>query len=227
MTADLGLLLPLSQDAFAEGEQDAVEAAVTAGLVDGVWVRDLPCVPRDDADKGQAADPFAHLGFVAGRRLPLRTVGTASIILGTRHPIVIARAAAGLQHLTAGRFVLGVGTGGKPAMNRALGVDDRPMRDFARDWRALRSALRRPDYWDPAVVLPAAPDRPPPPMFLATTDLAKWRCIDGDADGWQTFASTPSDFLDRYAQVCAVRGGPTDVAVRLDATVAPSEAAPT
>ena len=226
MTAELGLLVPLTHDPFAAGEQEAVEAALTAGHVDGVWVRDLPCVPRDDADVGQAADPFAHLGFLAGRSLPFRTLGTASIILGTRHPVVIARAAAGLQHLTGGRFVLGVGTGGKPAMNRALGVDDRPLHDFVRDWRTLRSVLQRLDTWEPAVVVPTAPGRPPPAVFLATTDLAKWRAIDGDADGWQTFVTTPSHFLETYAEVCAVRGGPTDVAVRLDATVVPSEAAP-
>ena len=83
MTAELGLLVPLTCHPFAAGEQEVVEAALTAGPVDGVWVRDLPCIPRDDADAAcQAADPFVHLGFLAGRQLASRTLGTASIILG-------------------------------------------------------------------------------------------------------------------------------------------------
>jgi Luciferase-like monooxygenase len=111
-----------------------VEAALTAGHVDGVCVRDLPCVlatTRTPVRRRTRSRPWVSS---PDDSLRFRTLGTASIILGTRHPVVIARAAAGLQHLTGGRFVLGVGTSGKPPMNRALGVNDRPLRDFARDW---------------------------------------------------------------------------------------------
>ena len=69
--------------------------AVGENLVDAVWVRDLPVVPHGDADAGQFDDPFAHLARVAPTVTEIRSIGTASVILVIRHPLVVARAAAG------------------------------------------------------------------------------------------------------------------------------------
>lgn len=227
MTARLGLLLPLSRDAFDPAEPARVGQVVHQRLVTGVWVRDLPVVPTGDPDAGQGADPFAHLAHLAGQGVAPEVFGTASVILGLRHPLVVARAVVGLQHVTGNRVVLGVGTGGKPAMNDALGLDRRGRADFVDDWRTLRRAVCGPAVDLPAgVELSRPPGYRPPPMQLATTDLAKWEAIDGDAEGWQTFLTDPDSYCDQYRRVCDIRAASTDTAVRLDAHVVASADAP-
>ena len=133
--------------------------------------------------------------------------------------MVPARAAAGLQHLTCGRFVLGAGTGGKPAMNRALGIAERSIGDLASDWTTVRRTLAAPESCCPDIKFKVPARYRPPQLQLATTDLSKWEAIDGDADGWQTFVTDPASFVDADQRVCAIRGGPISVAVRLDAIV--------
>ncbi|TDE89216.1 LLM class flavin-dependent oxidoreductase [Occultella glacieicola] len=220
MTPSLDLLLPVGPQPFAPAEQRRVRAAVDEGLADGLWVRDLPCVPFGDQDAGQGGDPFAHLAFLAGAGLDrgLRHLGTAAIILGLRHPLVVARAVTGLQSQASCRLVLGVGTGGKPAMNDALGISGRSMRDFAGQWDQLREALLRPgDGAATTFVVPG--DYRPPDMQLATSNIARWEAIEGRAEGWQTFLTTPEDYLTALDAVLTVHNGPLRVCVRADVTL--------
>ena len=144
MPASLDLLLPVGAGPFDPAEPALVRQAVEEGLTGGLWVRDLPCVPTGDPDVGQGGDPFADLAHLSGAGLDrgVATLGTASVILGVRHPLVVARAVAGVVARTRCRVVLGVGTGGKPAMNEALGVAGRTMTEFAEQWTRLREAVR-------------------------------------------------------------------------------------
>lgn len=216
MTA-LGLIVPLG----AAGDLGAVTRLLEQQVVDSLWVRDLPAVDAGDDDAGQGADPWWYLGRLCGAGRPPGLVGTASIILGVRHPRVVARAAAGAQLDTGGRFVLGVGTGGKPAMNRALGVAGRSYAEFGVQWAELRAALR--GIGDDAVSLRLPPAFRPPPVLLATSDLNRWRAIEGDADGWQTFLTDDRAGFDAdHAQVCAIRGSSTAVDLRVDAELVPA-----
>lgn len=233
MPASLDLLLPVGAHPFAPAESDLVRGAVEESLTDGLWVRDLPCVPTGDPDVGQGGDPFADLAHLCGAGLDrgVSTLGTASVILGLRHPLVVARAVVGLLARARCRVVLGVGSGGKPAMNEALGLADRTMTEFAEQWALLRAALRRS-----ADVVPGGPGRPtelvapdgyhPPDMHLATTDLRRWEAIGGEAEGWQTFLSTPEHYLAAREQVMAVTGRPLQVCVRADVTITSDTGAP-
>ena len=221
----LGLIVPLGTAA----ETAPVTRLLEERVVESVWVRDLPAVDVGDDDTGQGADPWWYLGRLRGAGPPPGPVGsavlgTASVILGVRHPRVLARAAAGAQIDTGGRFVLGVGTGGKPAMNGALGVAGRSYADFAAQWADLRAALR--GLTEGAVSLRLPPDFAPPPVLLATSDLQRWRAIEGDADGWQTFLTDDRAGFDRaYADVAAIRGAETPVDLRLDAELVPTDRA--
>lgn len=226
MTASTDLLLPVGQQPFDPGELGRVRAVVEEGLAEGLWVRDLPSVPIGDPDVGQGGDPFAHLAFLAGRGLDrgVGRLGTASIILGLRHPLVVARAVVGLQAQARCPLVLGVGTGGKPAMNDALGISGRSLRDFAALWRELREMLHRPGNGATAFVVPDGYH--PPDMHLATTSLARWEAIGGHAEGWQTFLSTPEGYLRTLDDVLAIRQGPLRVCVRADITLTGALSAP-
>lgn len=229
MPASLDLLLPVGARPFDPAEPALVRQAVDEGLTEGLWIRDLPCVPTGDPDVGQGGDPFADLAYLTGVGLDRKvaTLGTASMILGVRHPLIVARAVAGVMARTRCRVVLGVGTGGKPAMNEALGIAGRTMTEFAEQWRRLRQAVRGagdPDRTrDTVLVIPDGYQ--PPAMHLATTDLRRWEAIEGDAEGWQTFFSTPEQYLADRDRVIAVTGRTPQVCVRTDVQIIPGSGA--
>lgn len=94
----LGLLAPAAGRLFHPDEDRLVDRWCAERSIDAVWVRDLPCLPDGDPDQGQGADPFGYLAHLHGRGTRLDVMGTASVILGTRHPLVTARAAVGAQN---------------------------------------------------------------------------------------------------------------------------------
>jgi alkanesulfonate monooxygenase SsuD/methylene tetrahydromethanopterin reductase-like flavin-dependent oxidoreductase (luciferase family) len=224
-----GLLPPLTPvsdhpptgDLRVQHGDDGLAGLVREGLVDAIWLRDLPVVPNADDDAGQGTDPFAHLAHLAGMRALPAVVGTASVILGTRHPLVLARAALTVQAQTEGRLVLGLGTGGKPAMNAALGVTNQTLDSFAQEWWAVRRALRG-DVGDDVQLRMPVPSRPPP-LYLATTDTERWRALDGDPEGWLAFAGEEDAFGAQLDELCRISARPVDAAIRFDLTVVPRD----
>ena len=225
-----GLLAPLSplrgrfaSTAGRDGTDELVDV-IRAGVVGALWLRDLPVTPTNDDDVGQGTDPFVHLAHLSGAGVLPPVVGTASVILGTRHPYALARAALTLQAQTGGRFVLGLGTGGKPAMNAALGVAGTTMAAFADQWWTVRRAMRGHVVEGVDLMTPTPCE--PPPLYLATTDTERWRAVDGDPDGWLAFAGPESAFCAQLDELCRISGRSLEVGVRLDATVVPSREAP-
>lgn len=192
-----------------------MQRAVGEGLVNAVWVRDLPVVPLGDADAGQFDDPFAYLARIPPGENATHTIGTASLILGIRHPLAVARAAAGAQVASSGRFVLGVGSGGKPAMNDSLGVADRSADVFADRWRELRAAVAGQMGSTVELALPVP--WTPPPMYLASARTTHWSAIDGDADGWMAFLEPWLDLERTLDAITRTRSGAAPpVALRID-----------
>ena len=70
----------------------------------------------------QALDPFVALGHVAAVTTELRLL-TNLAVAPYRNPFLLAKAAATLDRISNGRFVLGVGTGYLKPEFFALGVD--------------------------------------------------------------------------------------------------------
>ncbi len=87
-----------------------------------VWVRDVALHVPEFGDAGQTFDPFTYLGFLAGVTNKI-TLGVASIALPLRHPLHIAKAAATLDNLTEGRFVMGVASGDRPEEYPSMSID--------------------------------------------------------------------------------------------------------
>jgi alkanesulfonate monooxygenase SsuD/methylene tetrahydromethanopterin reductase-like flavin-dependent oxidoreductase (luciferase family) len=200
-----GVLTPVTCDPYATREQSVLEAAVRNGLVDAVWVRDLPCAPEGDPDVGQGHDPFAHLAFLAGRGSLPATTGVASVVMGTRHPLVLARAAVGAQLQSGDGFVLGLGSAGKPPVSAALGVEDRSLERFRSEWFAIWQALRGVS---PAGSFFPLPQRfRPPSTWLASDDAAKWAAVGERAEGWLTFYAEPERLMGAYDEVATARVG--------------------
>jgi alkanesulfonate monooxygenase SsuD/methylene tetrahydromethanopterin reductase-like flavin-dependent oxidoreductase (luciferase family) len=95
----------LSEGQALAGAVDAAVAAETAGL-DSVWVAEHHFITY-----GVCPSAVAFAAHLLGRTDRI-TVGTAVCMLSNRHPVALAEEAALLDHLSGGRFALGVGRGG-------------------------------------------------------------------------------------------------------------------
>jgi probable F420-dependent oxidoreductase len=70
----------------------------------------------------QTLDPFVALAFAAAATSRIRLL-TYLAVVPYRNPLLLAKAAATVDRLSGGRFILGVGTGYLKGEFRALGVD--------------------------------------------------------------------------------------------------------
>ncbi|MHB8395535.1 MAG: TIGR03619 family F420-dependent LLM class oxidoreductase [Candidatus Dormibacteria bacterium] len=66
-------------------------------------------------------EPLATLAYAAAVTQQVR-LGTGVLLLPYRQPVLLAKELATIQHLSAGRLILGVGTGWSPAEMRAMGT---------------------------------------------------------------------------------------------------------
>ncbi|HEY3143376.1 MAG TPA: LLM class F420-dependent oxidoreductase [Acidimicrobiales bacterium] len=91
---------------------------------DGVGFTDHPAPSHKWLTHGghDALDPFAALAAVAAVTERLRLIPNI-LVLPYRNPFLVAKAAATIDALSAGRFVLAVATGYQRSEYRALGVD--------------------------------------------------------------------------------------------------------
>lgn len=87
-----------------------VDAADQLGF-DSVWVSDHIVMPKSRPDPyGSILEAMSTLAFIAGRSERLK-LGTSVVVLPQRNPILLAKQAATIHELSAGRFTLGVGVG--------------------------------------------------------------------------------------------------------------------
>jgi probable F420-dependent oxidoreductase len=137
-------------------------------------------------------DPFVALGAVAATTERLR-VGTGIALIVERDPITLAHEAATLDHLSGGRFELGIGAGWNLEEMRNHGTD--PARRFA----VMRErALAVREIWtqeeasfhgefvnfDRAISFPKPVQTPHPPiLFGGATAQGRARVVEY-CDGW-------------------------------------------
>ncbi|MFH8580437.1 LLM class F420-dependent oxidoreductase [Streptomyces zaomyceticus] len=93
---------------------------------------------------GRTLDPFVALGQAAAVTERL-TLGTGVTLIAQHDPIALAKQIATLDHLSGGRFTLGVGFGWNREEAADHGVDWRTRRDLGRDRLDLMRALWAPE----------------------------------------------------------------------------------
>lgn len=182
----------------------AVELAEALGF-DSVWLGDhvLWYVP--------SPDPIPLLGAIAARTSRVR-LGTAVLLAALRPPVLVAKTGATLDHLSGGRFVLGVGIGGEnPAEFAAAGVPlhQRSARldEALRICKALWSADGPVTYAGRFTALEDAHfDLPPltpggPPVWVGGRAPRSLRRAGELGDGWLAFVVTPERFAAGWATV--------------------------
>lgn len=166
---------------------------------DSVWVGDhlLWYTP--------SPDPAVTLGAIAARTNRV-TIGSAVMLAALRPPVVVAKQAATLDHLSGGRFVLGVGIGGENPLefeNAGIDVHERSGR-LDETIEICRALWTQPsvDYHGRYLRLRDARfDLPPltpggPPIWVGGRAPGSLRRAGRLGDGWLGFVVAP----DRYAE---------------------------
>ncbi|MFE2553875.1 TIGR03619 family F420-dependent LLM class oxidoreductase [Streptomyces sp. NPDC059355] len=93
---------------------------------------------------GRTLDPFVALGQAAAVTERL-TLGTGITLVTQHDPIALAKQVATLDHLSGGRFTLGIGYGWNVEEAADHGVEWRTRRELVRDRMALMRALWAPE----------------------------------------------------------------------------------
>ncbi|MCA1735236.1 MAG: LLM class flavin-dependent oxidoreductase [Actinobacteria bacterium] len=143
------------------------------------------------------ADAVSPLAYLSARTERIK-LGTGIIQAGTRTPALVAMTAAAMQHLSGGRFLLGLGTSGPQVIEGWHGVAfERPLSRLKEIVDIVRLALSgekvryagafyelpRPDGEGKALRLGMAPV-PPIPLYLATLGPRSLQYTGAVADGW-------------------------------------------
>ena len=179
------------------------------------WLNDHLTDPRLDHG-GPSFEAMTALAALA-HYLPGRTVGQTVLAATFRHPSMLAKEALTLDHLTGGRFVLGLGAGWHLGEHEAFGIDLPPIGErfdrFEAAVRVIKALFSEAALGPPGVTLDAppfrldgatmepAPVRPGgPPLWLGGQGPRGLRIAARYADGWN-FASnldgSTTGFVDR------------------------------
>lgn len=131
---EVGMQLPIQSQSriYAEAWEEGTGAAELGAVVDAaeaaglfyVAVCDHVAVPEEPAKRMQTIwyDTIATLSWIAGRTERLRLLSHV-FVPAYRHPLVSAKAFLTLDELSAGRAILGVGTGHVEGEFAAVGAD--------------------------------------------------------------------------------------------------------
>jgi probable F420-dependent oxidoreductase len=144
-----------------------------------------------------ALDPFAAFGLVAAVTERLLLVPNI-LVLPYRNPFLVAKAAATLDALSGGRFVLAVATGYQRAEYRALGIDfDERNALFDEALTVVTGIWSQDDYAYEGRHFTARGQTANPkpgrvPIWIGGNSALSRRRVAAVADGWNPFAASPT-----------------------------------
>ncbi|MCU1458894.1 MAG: putative F420-dependent oxidoreductase, Rv2161c family [Actinomycetia bacterium] len=172
------------------------EAAEAAGF-DGIGFTDHPAPSQKWLSAGghDALDPFVALTLVAAVTERLRLIPNI-LVLPYRNPFLVAKAAATLDALSEGRFVLSVATGYLRGEYRALGVDFEQRNVlFDEALSVLRGVWSEDEYAfeGTGFVASAVSANPKPvhvPIWIGGNSALTRRRVAAHGDGWNPFPAT-------------------------------------
>ncbi|WP_222928175.1 LLM class oxidoreductase [Luteimonas viscosa] len=199
----IGFMMPLAR--LEHGVPDMTGQLELATRVDrlgfaALWARDVPLFDPGFGDAGQIYDPWVWLGQLAAVTREI-TLSTAGIVLPLRHPLHTAKAAATLDAVSDGRFMLGGASGDRPsefpAFNRRHG-------DRSTDYREAVTVIRRalveayPEMSGPFGNMSGLDLLPKPrhggvPILAIGSAQQSLQWIAGNLDGWMTYPRDQAD----------------------------------
>lgn len=200
--------MPLPYTGSPRSIADLVPALETAGL-DLVWV----------------AEPYGFdaptmLGYLAAKTTRIE-LGAGIVNVFSRTPGTLLQTAAGLDHVSGGRAVLGLGASGPQVIEGFHGVAyDRPVGRLREVTDIIRRGLRREDVTSDGIYqIPLPPDqglglgkplkllvrpeRRAVPIYIASLGPASVRATAEYADGWLPFLFHPEKAASVWGEALA------------------------
>jgi probable F420-dependent oxidoreductase len=194
-----------------------IAAAAEAAGFDGLGFTDHPAPSERWLQSGghDTLDPFVAMGFATARTTTLRLIPNV-VVLPYRNPFVVAKAAATLDLLSRGRFILAVGIGYLKREFAALGVDfDGRAPIFEESLELIRAIWSGDDisyigaHFEASGITAHPRPAVPPPIWIGGNTAASRRRVAMLGDGWCPFAApaplaqaartAPLDSLDALA----------------------------
>jgi len=186
-----------------------------------IWTPDLVPQAAGQTSPHVWFDPFPVIAAAASATTDVR-LGVGVTDLVRRHPALLAQTALTLDHLTGGRFILGVGSGEQLNLD-PVGLDNaRPLGRLAEGLRVIRMLFDTADPVDfegefftlreMALGLRPLGDRPPP-IWLAAHRPRGLALAGATADGWLPLATDPGSYatmLGRVRDAAAAAGRAPD-----------------
>jgi probable F420-dependent oxidoreductase len=170
----------------------------------------------------QMIDPFVGLALAAAAT---RTIGlgTGICLVPERHPIVLAKEVATLDHYSGGRFIFGIGAGWLRDESEIMGVDFKRRWPITREYiSAMKQLWTRPEAsfdgefikFPPVKCNPKPARKPHPPIHIGAGGIGPNmdRALSDTVaigDGWAPLGLTPEALaseLGKLRKMCAEGG---------------------
>src|SRR5215470_5758176 len=225
-------------DMLDPGPVDEVAVAAERAGFDAIAFTEHPAPGARWLDAGghQSLDPFVTLAFAAAATERIKLL-TYLCVLPYRNPFLVAKAAASVDKLSGGRFILGVGTGYLKGEFNALGVDmeqrnelfDQALEMLPLHWSGKPFTVTGRDFSTKETIGMPTPVQQPIPIWIGGNSKLTRRRIAEHAQGWipvaqspdvmRTIRTAPAPTGDVLAaqiaemrEAAAARGGTVDVA---------------
>ena len=183
---------------LAAGRITEVAKAVEAHGLHGLAFTEHPAPGSRWLDAGghQTLDPFVALGHAAAVTERIRLV-TYLTVLPYRNPFLLGKAAATVDLLSNGRFVLGVGAGYQKGEFKALGVDferrndifDESLQVLPAFWSGEPVSFTGDGYEAREIICRPASIQQPIPIWIGGNSLLTKRRVAKSAQGWMPMLS--------------------------------------
>jgi probable F420-dependent oxidoreductase len=183
-------------------------------------------------------DPFVALGHVAALTTRLKLL-TYLTVVPYRNPMLLAKAAATVDILSGGRFILGVGTGYLKGEFRSLGVDfdernelfDEALDVLALHWAGEPFSYQGRHFQARDVIARPRPPQGSIPIWIGGNSRLTRRRVAERAQGWMPMTGPPdlfattrtpalADGADLGPLIAALRTAAGERGAALDVTVA-------
>ncbi|MBV8359813.1 MAG: LLM class F420-dependent oxidoreductase [Deltaproteobacteria bacterium] len=170
----------------------------------------------------QMVDPFVGLTLAAAATKTIG-LGTGICLVPERHPIVLAKEVATLDHYSGGRFIFGIGAGWLRDESEIMGVDFKRRWPITREYiRAMKELWTQPEAsfdgqfikFPPVKCNPKPARKPHPPVHVGAGGIGPnmdraLRDTVEIGDGWAPLGLTPealANELEKLKKMCAEVG---------------------
>lgn len=187
-------------DMLDSGALDDVARAVESAGFDVFALTEHPVPGARWLERGghQSLDPFVALGFVAAATERLRLL-THLALAPYRNPFLLAKAAATVDKLSGGRFVLGLGAGYQKSEFHALGVPldergvlfDEVLDCLPLHWKGEPFSYEGLHFNARDVIALPRPVQEPIPIWIGGNSRSARRRVVERAQGWMPMIGSP------------------------------------